>query len=176
MTQKKPQARRQKKPQARRQKEAKMFREITNQILLGDDPQVWIDVEETQGLYGIGIEMSLWMLMDSISKYIEGCFLLNDNPLQHLRKLFPSFIWEFHEGMSRKLASVLGATDYIWSDNSRFITATQIGGMKRRVLCFLPKNFECPELNDVTREDLSHVPGIRFVQDGNDKDATTIIT
>lgn len=126
--------------------------------------------------------MSLGIAMDGISEYIDACFWLNDNPLRHLRKHFQGFTWKFHEDVSRnKLVSVLGAADYIWVTGLEigdgFVTATQIGGTKPRVLCFLPEKSEHSGWNQTIRKDLSsYVPGILFVLNGNNKIADTIIS
>lgn len=154
-------------------REGKLYNGLMNEVLEGDDPEVWIDRH--------GMEMSLGMAMGNISDYIESCYWMQDNPLRHLRKSFPYFTWKFHEDVSQaRLASVLGVADYIWVGGlvvgDAFVTATQVRDAKPRGLCFLPKINEHCGWNRMIRRDLSLVvPGIRFVQDGNDKDANTVI-
>lgn len=163
-----------------RLRDAKLYQEAMNEALIGDDPEIWISRH--------GLEMSLGIAMDGISDYIDACFWLNDNPLQHLRKHFPGFIWGFHEDVSpNRLVSVIVVADYIWVTGLEigdgFVTATQIGrtnhlGLpKRRVLCFLPEKSEHSGWNQTIRTALSaYVPGIRFVLNSNNKIADTIIS
>lgn len=155
-------------------REGKLYNGLMNEVLMGDDPEVWINRH--------GMEMSLGIAMEGISNYIEACYWVNDNPLRHLRRSFPDFIWKFHEDVSRtKLASVLGVVDYIWVGGlevgDAYVTATQVRNAKPRVLCFLNETGDHSGWNQVVRRDLSpSVPGIRFVEDGNDKDANTVIS
>ncbi len=156
-----------------RLREAKLYQGLMNEILTGKDPEVWIDRH--------GIEMSLGIAMYHISEYIDACFWLDDNPLRHLRKQFPSFIWKFHKNVNpNKLAPILVCADYIWVTGlevgDEFVTATQIEREKPRVLCFLPEKNEYSGWNNMIRKRLNRVvPDIRFIKNGDDRVANTII-
>ncbi len=157
-----------------RLRDAKLYQEAMNEALASRDPEIWISRH--------GLEMSLGIAMDGISEYIDACFWLDDNPLRHLRRHFPGFTWKFHEDVAKnKLASVLGVADYIWVTGLEigdgFVTATQMGGNKPRVLCFLPEKSEHSGWNQTIRTDLStYVPGILFVLNGNNKIVNTIVS
>ena len=163
-----------------RLRDAKLYQEAMNEALTSDDPEIWISRH--------GLEMSLGIAMDGISDYIDACFWLVDNPLRHLRKHFPGFMWKFHEDVRKdEFASVLGVVDYIWVTGLEigdgFVTATQfrrtkhLGPQKRRTLYFLPEKSEHSGWNQTIRKDLSsYVPGILFVLNGNNKIASTIIS
>ncbi len=158
-----------------RLRDAKLYQGLMNEVLTSNDPGIWIDQH--------GMEMSLGIALDGISDYIDACFWMNDNPLRHLRRYFPGFIWNFHEDIKRNdLALVLGNADYIWVTGLEvgdgFVTATHVGRIRKpRVLCFLPEKSEHSGWNQVIRRDLrNNVPGILFVLNGNNKIADTIIS
>ena len=158
----------------RRQREAKLYHEARKEVLASDDPEIWINRD--------GLEMSLGIALDGIYNYIDSCLWMDDNPLRYLRRYFPGFTWKFHEDVRvDDLTSVLDSADYIWVTGLEvgdgFITATQISGVKPRMLCFLSRTGNYSGWNTMIKRDLRMwVPNIRFVEDGSDKDANTIIT
>lgn len=158
----------------RRLKEGRLYREVMNEVFKGNDLEIWMVRD--------GLEMSLGIAMNNIFDYIEGCLQLYDNPLSHLRWCFPDFIWKFREDIrADKLASALGDADYIWvmggEVGEMFITAEQMARRKHRVLCFLSKTGEHSGWNSMVKKDLRDwVPGVRFVQDGDDETAGSIIS
>jgi len=159
---------------AMRLRERSSYREAVNEVFVSEDPGIWIDRD--------GLEMSLGMAMDDVFNYITACFWMYDNPLSHLRRFLPGFIWKFQEDVGQdKFASVLGTVDYIWviglEVGSGFVTATQIHGDEPCIFCFLSKSGEYSGWNRMIRDSLrDSVPSIRFVQNGTEGDASTILS
>lgn len=143
------------------------WRESYNEVLLSEDPEIWIDDDEW------GFEQSLGMAMEDFFQYIRACYFVDTNPLSHLRKYCPDFKWEFHESLrEEKIPIALGSVDYIWTGmgSDTYITATQIGRENPRVLCYRPKKeyYEADKLKKV-------FPIVRLVMDGDEENAGTII-
>ncbi len=153
----------------RRLFEAELYRVARTQVLKSNDPEIWIHRD--------GLEMSLGIVMDEIHDYIQASLLLDDNPLRYLRQSFPDFVWKFHEGDDGfEAARIIATTDYVWmrffgSLREGFISATQTDKKKPRVLCYKPEEVE----EWVNAKMKTFVPKIRFVVNGNEKIANTII-
>ncbi len=156
-----------------RKKEAEVYRSMRNEVLLGDDPEIWV--------VRCGDEMSLGIAMEDIHDYISASLNMDANPLRHLRNQFPGFIWEFHQDLTKgKLKSVLAGADYIWApgvtSDEEFVVARQIGRENHRVLLFLSRVNEHSGWNSwMKREVRGSVPNIRFVMNGDDMNSGTVI-
>ena len=153
-----------------RLKEAKLYHIARNEVLKSNDPERWI--------YRDGMEVSLGILMSDIHDYIEASLVMGNNPLQYLRRHFPDFVWKFHEDKSELDAvNILAGADYIWlrcfgSLIDEFITATQVDRKSRRTLCYRPRKEDNKSWTAVMK---LRVPTIRFVVNGDEFDANTII-
>jgi len=56
-------------------------------------------------------------ILDSIQAFLSGSFLMNSNPLPHLRKLFP-LDWQFHgfyiDGPDAQYIELMSTSDIFW--------------------------------------------------------------
>jgi hypothetical protein len=152
----------------RQKSSQKQWQASYNEVLLSEDPEIWIDYEQ------LGFEQSLGMALEEFFQYIRACYFLDSNPLSHLRKYCPGFTWRFYEDVpDEKIANILGCVDYIWMGlgHNSFVTATQVGRKNPRILCYRPKSGECYEADKLKRV----LPTVRFVINGDEETADTIV-
>ncbi len=158
-----------------RLREAKMYREARNEVLKSEDPEIWIDRD--------GMAISLGILMDDIHEYIYAVFHMDDNPLRHLRRSFPDFVWKYYEGDDESEAiRIIKNADYIWLRSfgglkDGIVTATKFDARMPWVLCFRPhgRNREDEVHSCLLRDNIRlKVPEVRFVVNGTKTDANTV--
>ncbi|GEM_PF-4003449 len=93
---------------------------------------------------------NLGQVMEEIQKMLEADYLLDSNPLAHLRKYFPKFVWESHSSPTERYKDIIRGADYIWHVScdgiggglSKYVTATERGNTSRRRICYCPNKFE----------------------------------
>jgi hypothetical protein len=57
-------------------------------------------------------------VMDSIQDYLDGSYFLGINPLRELRRIFPKYVWCYHQLKEQKQArEVISQSDFIWRAN-----------------------------------------------------------
>lgn len=153
-----------------RLRDATLYKVARTEVLLSDDPELWITRD--------GLEMTLGICMQDIQEYVKASFNIDTNPLTFLRVNFPDFVWSFHEDKNKgQLARIFGRSDYIWFPYwmeliEGVVTATQRGVGSNRRLCFLPSQEKGSGLHMRIADTF---PGLKFVLNGDDGFADTII-
>lgn len=92
---------------------------------------------------------NLGEVMEEIQKMLEADYLLDSNPLAHLRKYLPEFVWQSHASPTEKYKDVIRGADYIWHIDcngigggfGKYVTATERGSAGHRRICYATKKF-----------------------------------
>ena len=134
---------------------------MRNCVLQADDPNI--------SVRNGGDDECLAYVMQDVLTYIEACFDLADNPLQHLRKYFSFFEWEFIKPKTiDEVISTVNNADYVWPDwagsdwSTGMIVARCKYGKERRKICFKP------DATGFWGDDEAKRNGARFLMRNND--------
>jgi hypothetical protein len=127
---------------------------------------VWIEVG--------GAETELCETMEGIYQYIQSVLYMDDNPLRHLRKYFPDFVWKFHKIENlEKLAPIIAEADYIWSSHDYIffsegiVIARRKCGSIPKVLLYRPDTDRKDSQDEENLKLMRIIPHIRFVYGEN---------
>lgn len=119
--------------------------------LYNDGPAIGSEEER------MGVEDTFYNLgevMEEIQQLLDAAYLLDSNPLMHLRKYFPEFNWQSHSSPTEKYKDIIRGADYVWRVEcngigggfGKYVTATERSKTGRRRICYSAKKFESDPL------------------------------
>lgn len=134
-----------------------------------------LDLVDPMGVVEIdgGFEETLGTTLQDICDYIEQCLQFSDNPLIHLRRYFPNYLWSFHKPETKEeVAKIVSVVDYALPDSTGFtdwsmgvFTATHKNCLFRKKICFCTVSDHGPNLDCWPYEELEKVGASVVIND-----------